>query len=145
MIVYAINAARFAVKRFQFVSSQYCEYYLLLNSMWNLFTVCDKCSFHLMFSVARIAPPLRARESATHDRYEICFWLVLVYCWNSRCSSFSLCSYSSLWFTKKLIFFWRHQTRIWNEANEAMRGNKKLYSKQLNKSFLCINSLSQFL
>ena len=73
-----------AVKRFQFVSSslfiQYCEYYLLLNSMWNLFTVCDKCSFHLMFSVARTAlppPPLftfcSSRKNQLHDRYEICF------------------------------------------------------------------------
>ena len=73
-----------AVKRFQFVSSslflQYCEYYLLLNSMWNLFTVCDKCSFHLMFSVARTAlppPPLftfcSSRKNQLHARYESCF------------------------------------------------------------------------
>lgn len=81
-----------AVKCFQFVSSslftQYCEYYLFLNSMWNLFTVCDKCSFHLMFSVARTAlppPPFLLSAARARFNYTIvmrsvsCFYVLLIF------------------------------------------------------------------
>lgn len=99
IIPYDSNAIN-AVKRFQFVSSplhtqQYCEYYLLLNSMWNLFTVCDKCSFHLMFSVALTAPN-SPRQPRARINYTIVMRSVSCSCWNSRCSFSNSTSSSSL-------------------------------------------------
>jgi len=84
-----ITAFRLAFKCFPiccFLPSYIVNIIWLFNSIWNLFTVCDKCSLHLMFSVARsFQKKKNIKKRLTKISYTIVMRSVSVFNRISRC------------------------------------------------------------